>query len=656
MGELVRTIAGTQSSSGGYVKRGNSKQFNNDKTDSGAYAGATISSATLRLINFKSYASSFIEVRINGEYVGETVNYFSADSSLHSWESPMENLSNLLLTTTSIDSIELYVRDNHSSSTGNVAFWYIKGDSAGGGGTKVEIVAKTVYGDPTPPTTVALNGTNGDIHVPAGSAVTLSWSGGGDGTLNPFSGYQVYKNGSPFGAVQTGTSKQVDVPSAGSSIYYTVVRKGTYSDSAESARRTIYAYSNPSAPNSVKANGSDAITVDAGSSVTLSWGNGSAGSGNAIAGYQIYRSTSPNGPYSAVGGIVSGTSATVAAPSSMGQTYYYKVVTVGAYSSSGLSDPYAAITAQIYTAVGAPTTVTVNPNVTSAGGQVTLSWAGASGGTNTSVVSYQVYRSSSPNSGYSLLASTTATSIAVTAPSVTGSAYYYKVKSIASKSGYDSDLSGIYAMLAVPADPKAPIIQGAMQGKSYNPRPRVLAQIPTNDIPELPQTISASGWTASRVNQVAGAKVVLRKDVPYGASGSSTITFANQDSYGGVKAVNVVVRYQAPSWTDDPIQAGNTAIKAAHMNELRQAIDDIRVWYGMDAYSWQEEIVAGVTSSVNWARHAQEIKEQIEAIQRFVNEWDATNAALDIALPAISSFYAPQAEVINKLRQAVTML
>ena len=114
--------------------------------------------------------------------------------------------------------------------------------------------------------------------------------------------------------------------------------------------------------------------------------------------------------------------------------------------------------------------------------------------------------------------------------------------------------------------------------------------------------------------------------------------------------------HQVPVWTDDPVVAGTTPLKASHINELRQAIDDIRAWYGMEAYEWSEEIVAGVTSSVNWAGHAIEIKEQIEAIQQFVNEWDTTNKALDISLPVISTFYAPKADVINKLREAITLL
>jgi len=77
----------------------------------------------------------------------------------------------------------------------------------------------------------------------------------------------------------------------------------------------------------------------------------------------------------------------------------------------------------------------------------TLMWSEAYGGINTTVSNYYIYRSTSQNGSYSYLASTTGTQYSVTGPSE--GSYYYKIKSISSPSGYDSELSTSYAYLMV---------------------------------------------------------------------------------------------------------------------------------------------------------------------------------------------------------------
>ncbi|MGE0763657.1 MAG: hypothetical protein AB7N80_10305 [Bdellovibrionales bacterium] len=48
-------------------------------------------------------------------------------------------------------------------------------------------------------------------------------------------------------------------------------------------------------------------------------------------------------------------------------------------------------------------------------------------------------------------------------------------------------------------------------------------------------------------------------------------------------------------WTDDQIEAQSTVIKAVHLNEIRDAINQKRTSCGLQPVSWQEPIVAGVT-------------------------------------------------------------
>ena len=49
-------------------------------------------------------------------------------------------------------------------------------------------------------------------------------------------------------------------------------------------------------------------------------------------------------------------------------------------------------------------------------------------------------------------------------------------------------------------------------------------------------------------------------------------------------------------FTDDPLGAATTMVKAAHVLELRAAIDSLRAWRSLSAISWTDQVlIAGVT-------------------------------------------------------------
>lgn len=652
MGILSRTITANCSSADAYYTADDHVYFNNSISAGSKYSGVDVTSASIEIKNYKQWDERvYFNIYINGTYVGAspwsdpdgTSNKRSLSGAIN-MSTATQAAKNLLISS-DISTIDVHVRYGTTRT-----LYFYRNDS------NIKIVANASYTDCVAPTTVKLNNTAGDIHVLAGSTVTLSWSGASAGQNNPITGYEVFRSGTSVGTTASNvTSMTVTCPSAGSSYTYTVKTKGTRGDSGASTGRTVYAYSNPSAPTSITINNS---TVDAGATATISWSGGKAGSGNSITGYRIYRATSASGTYSSLGTTNANTSSyNVTAHSTMGSSYFYKVGTIGTYSESGVSSNYVQLTSRTYTKVNPPTSVVCTPNIVNAGGTVALSWSGASGGTNTSVASYEVYRSTQRDSGFNTVLTTTAgTSVNVTAPTTPGSTYYYRIVAVANKSGYNSNASSAYGFVSVPMKPNQPIIKGTTSGKSYNTRPRVLAEIPAVTVEGAIQSIVASGWTATRSNLEAGQKVVLRKDSAYSSGGTDNVTFSTQDSFGETtdKAVSVV--HYVPEWEDDPVVAGSTSVKAVHMNELRQAVDDLREWYGMTAYTWSEEIIAMVTSSVNWASHAIEIKEQIEEIASFINSWDNTNSALDVSLPVIPNSIAPNAEVINKLRQAITQL
>lgn len=99
----------------------------------------------------------------------------------------------------------------------------------------------------------------------------------------------------------------------------------------------------------------------------------------------------------------------------------------------------------------APTSVSVESNNVAPGASIKLSWSGASAETENPITGYEVYRATSATGTYSKLTSITSTatsgSVYVTAPNTNGSSYYYKVLTVGTESGYDSEKSSVYATL-----------------------------------------------------------------------------------------------------------------------------------------------------------------------------------------------------------------
>jgi hypothetical protein len=106
-----------------------------------------------------------------------------------------------------------------------------------------------------------------------------------------------------------------------------------------------------SAPTSVKI--TTPVTAPS-ADVRLYWSGAEVGDSTAITGYSVYRATSESGSYALLGSVT--TSATkgnmlITAPTAAGNSYYYKIVTLGdteVYNSS-LSTAYAVLTAQTQT-------------------------------------------------------------------------------------------------------------------------------------------------------------------------------------------------------------------------------------------------------------------------------------------------------------------
>ncbi|MBO7252960.1 MAG: hypothetical protein J6V25_10095, partial [Oscillospiraceae bacterium] len=147
--------------------------------------------------------------------------------------------------------------------------------------------------------------------------------------------------------------------------------------------------------------------------------------------------------------IVPGESITVtfAYQANGGYTNYDTSTSGTVATSAGWNNITLAITYEMpYTAPTAPTQVTISKASAIPGESVTLSWSGAKAGNNVSIAGYQVYRATSAEGAFSLLAKVSGetTFLSVTTPESAGS-YLYKVQTLGDVAGYDSGLSSAYA-------------------------------------------------------------------------------------------------------------------------------------------------------------------------------------------------------------------
>jgi hypothetical protein len=100
---------------------------------------------------------------------------------------------------------------------------------------------------------------------------------------------------------------------------------------------------------------------------------------------------------------------------------------------------------------------------------------------------------------------------------------------------------------------------------------------------------------------------ILASDIAYGGA----ITVAVYTPGGWVSNAQVFGVYGP--YVDDPLQPGVTPVRARHIVELRQRIDDLRVRYGLGAYGWIDlTLTAGVTPAK--AVHLTELRAALNAV------------------------------------------
>lgn len=320
----------------------------------------------------------------------------------------------------------------------------------------LKTVYKTVTDACTPPSSVTL-----DV-----DAKQLTISGGSGGDLNTFEGWGVSwrerpENGDTWGewsadTVTTTNGVTVSV-NAGMVRQFQVRTRGSAGEKYYSAYvecpTLLVGITAASAPTNITATNASPAP---GTTITINWTGAAAGVSNPITGYELWQSSTSDGTYSLVKSVstteTSGNT-TFTSDLSIGETLYLKVKTIG--TTSGYDSELSSFTLSItggYGLVTAPTTVQVSSAKHYANGIVRLEWSGAADGYENPVKGYEIYRSSNPNSGYTLIANiASGTKAFVNAPAANGGVYYYKVKTIGTANGFNSALSSVYATLTAAA-------------------------------------------------------------------------------------------------------------------------------------------------------------------------------------------------------------
>lgn len=268
----------------------------------------------------------------------------------------------------------------------------------------------------TPPTTFAASPNNFE------DSVTLMWVGASGGISNPIESYLIRYRTSSDNSTWSGWadlttvkttgsySMSIDVSSKVSRGYY--VQFGIRSQPSNTAYASSWKYSDAirrkpytkcTAPTTIAISPSGTFE----DSVTISWSGASGGTDNSIQEYYIqyitssdnstwgswtslayYYTTIPNGSYNV----------SLSSKVTRGHYIKFRIRTQGTAGSSYYSDykESSSIRRNPYTKCTAPTTFTAYPSDIFED-KITISWSGASGGTNNTISSYEIIYNISSN-------------------------------------------------------------------------------------------------------------------------------------------------------------------------------------------------------------------------------------------------------------------
>jgi hypothetical protein len=411
----------------------------------------------------------------------------------------------------------------------------------------------------------------------------------------------------------------------------------------------------------------------------LSWSGASAGTNNAITGFEIQYSDSANnadwGSWTALTTVSSSSasgSLSVAPPAARGSYRRFRIRTQGSAGSSYYSGwTVSSNSVRKNTPPEKASVLTASPSVYSEG-PITLTWSGASGGTSL-IKGYMLASKTSTDGStwtswnvletFNLSASSgTRTAAASTTP---GTYTKYGLWTIDTLDVYSAEQVS-NTILCVAAACDEPAIAAPKTGAStYNPNPRVLMTTGTQPNEQVVQVKIGAGSWQDGVNNPSLFS-------PSGAvGGSAAVMFKAESQTAGVKTLTVRCvnpDFEAPSAEVsrsltvlaspfEEIAANETKVKAIHITALRTAVNTVREYYGLAPVSWSEEITAGKTEVKNWPLHILEIRTAVEPVIAVINQY-STDSGFAVPEPDWEELGTgrPRAAVMTQLSELLLSL
>ena len=169
----------------------------------------------------------------------------------------------------------------------------------------------------------------------------------------------------------------------------------------------------------------------------------------------------------------------------------------------------------------------------------------------------------------------------------------------------------------------------------------------------LAQTLYYQSTSGERTTLASGKTEAFSIAYPLTASG--THAFILMDSTGANAETEVSVSLVKTKYTDATIEAGTTPARAAHITELRADVESILAAYGMQDARWRETVEAGTTSLRHFNLHILEIRKQIEAIRKKINDFAGETKISAFPWCELSDA-GPKADAIKELRAAISKL
>lgn len=169
----------------------------------------------------------------------------------------------------------------------------------------------------------------------------------------------------------------------------------------------------------------------------------------------------------------------------------------------------------------------------------------------------------------------------------------------------------------------------------------------------LAQTLYYQSPSGERTTLASGKTEAFSIAYPLTVSGSHA--FILMDSTGANAETDVSVSLVKTKYTDTTIEAGTTPTRAAHIAEPRADVESILAAYGMPDAGWSETVEAGTTSLRHFNSHIREIRKQIEAIRKKINDFAGETKISAFSWCELSDA-GPKADAIKELRAAISKL